>query len=451
MEKLKGKESAFFLVKGGVFESQDAFSENYKNPQIPLEEYTNPNDSDYYRVNARHISAGLVKSGSRIIDFPESVLKSSLPFFKDLKVYADHHVQAGASLGYMKQGVWSEAQIVNDQMMPAGIDGIVAIDSNKSIEIDGGNWDGKFKISGADIIRELKMPVPSSFSVQVEYEWEASHSFENMWDFRNAMENRLEKDGELVRMIVTKITRYYETSFVWEGAVPTAKTKMSANGETETDTNDVTTQNEKPEILVSEFKVGNLVGKANSQFSAEPKTGQIGVSEDTLSVLGLEIQGLKKQIQEKELALQDMTGKLETETEKATLAESQLSVALQAETEYRQKFENLQTVNATLSELIEKIVEQKRSYVVSQYRLLMGDKANETTIELLQNTRDLNELEALGLKYQTENTSEFAYKCPKCSEPITSLSSVVPEQETGNAKPNYEPILDRVQKLKHKK
>lgn len=79
-------------------------------------------------------------------------------------------------------------------------------------------------LSNPRIARGIQMDPPSihSNSVTVEFAWEPSHTFEDMWEFYSKLGTYTE-NGELIRRVVTKIISYKETSLVWHGADPFAQ------------------------------------------------------------------------------------------------------------------------------------------------------------------------------------------------------------------------------------
>lgn len=161
-----------------------------------------PQETDYIFPKFRALSAVLIPG--YFIDFSQgAVLKDSLPLLKEQTVYCDHiYWRTRGWVGAVNQVMWDEKPDI------AGAPGI-----NTEMKVD---WR-----KAPDIARGLLMKPPAvrAVSCTVDFEWEASHP--------DLLEKRIfwmslgeEVDGQIVRLIVTKILDYYEVSFVYKGANP---------------------------------------------------------------------------------------------------------------------------------------------------------------------------------------------------------------------------------------
>ena len=173
-------------------------------------EMLKPKDSDFIEPMFRMLSAAIVAKKYNPTEFPEAVLKESMPLLVGQSVNLDHETDVANAIGAVKSVEWQEAY--QDEktgvVIPAGINGIMKIDG----------------LSNPRIARGIQMDPPSihSNSVTVEFAWEPSHSFEDIWEFYSKLGTYTE-NGELIRRVVTKIISYKETSLVWHGADPFAQ------------------------------------------------------------------------------------------------------------------------------------------------------------------------------------------------------------------------------------
>ena len=167
-----------------------------------------PKPEDFVEVPFRLISATIVGGGTwKATDFSNvAVLKKSRQLLDGKTVYKDHETDTDNWVGLVNGVKWTEGFKSNGVDVPAGIDGILAID----------------KITNPKVARGCLMGTIYSNSVTVEFDWEMSHTFEREWDFLDKI-GEIGSDGKMVRRIVTAIYNYHETSLVWLGADPFAK------------------------------------------------------------------------------------------------------------------------------------------------------------------------------------------------------------------------------------
>jgi len=167
-----------------------------------------PKPEDFVKVPFRLISATTVGAGSwKVTDFSnEAVLKASMKKLIGKPVYPNHDSDDVFNyVGIIESVKWTEARMQDGQMIPAGIDGIIAIDGKTSPKI----------------ARGVLMGAIFSNSVTVNFDWEPSHFFESPNDFYHKI-GTIHTDGKMVRRVVTNINDYYESSLVWLGADPFA-------------------------------------------------------------------------------------------------------------------------------------------------------------------------------------------------------------------------------------
>lgn len=162
-----------------------------------------PNEqTDYIYPKFRVLSATVIPG--YFIDFSkENVLKDSMKLLAEQTIYCDHvYWRTREWVGVVNSVVW------DDTPDKAGAPGI-----NSEMKVD---WR-----KAPDIARGLLMKPPAvrAVSATVDFDWDASHP--------DLLEKRIfwqslgeDVDGQIVRLIVTKITDYYEVSFVYKGANP---------------------------------------------------------------------------------------------------------------------------------------------------------------------------------------------------------------------------------------
>ena len=176
--------------------------ESQYNHFVPVkEEDWTVSEGDFIYPMFRLLSEALVFKAGVPIDFSGGALKPSMNRLKGVTVYPDHkNDEVGNSLGAVFEVVWQEAYVAEGTKVPAGVNGILKIDAK----------------SNPRIARGLNMEPPSihSGSVSVTFEWEKSHDLEDFWDKAGTFDEK----GNLIRLIVTKITRFNEFSLVSHGA-----------------------------------------------------------------------------------------------------------------------------------------------------------------------------------------------------------------------------------------
>lgn len=174
-----------------------------------------PKPEDFIEVPFRLLSATTVGAGTwKATDFSdEQMLKKSMEFLIGKPMYKDHETDLDNWIGLVRGVSWEKSKEQNGVKVPAGINGLVAIDAK----------------TNPKTARGVLLGSIFSNSVTVEFKWEQSHEFENEWDFYDNI-GQMGKDGKMVRRVVKEITNYHESSLVWLGADPFAKA-ITENGE----------------------------------------------------------------------------------------------------------------------------------------------------------------------------------------------------------------------------
>lgn len=168
-----------------------------------------PKPEDFLEVPFRLISATIVGGMTwKATDFSNAaVLKKSVPMLDGVPLYKDHETDLDNWVGLVNGVKWTAAfKDASGLDVPAGIDGLIAIDIK----------------TNPKVARGVAAGAIFSNSVTVDFDWEMSHTFENEYDFYNKI-GTMGSDGKMIRRIVVGINDYHESSLVWLGADPFAK------------------------------------------------------------------------------------------------------------------------------------------------------------------------------------------------------------------------------------
>ena len=168
-----------------------------------------PKDEDFIEPTYRLLSEVIVHKNWNPIDFSmNGVLKASMPLLLGQTINCDHEGGIGNAIGAVSKVFWQDSYNMKGIDVPAGINGVLKIDAK----------------SNPKIARGIQMDPPSihSNSVSVNFKWEQSHPSmdrEEFWDKLGSYD----KDGNMVRKVVSEIITYYHTSLVDHGADPFAQ------------------------------------------------------------------------------------------------------------------------------------------------------------------------------------------------------------------------------------
>lgn len=193
------------------------WSVNHKNDTFEFTKVEDvmPSEGDYIAVDFRAISKTVVP-GHWIDWTRDGVLEESVPLLLGATVYPNHdYYDINGWLGAVANVEWdAEGKAAN------GVPGI-----NARYKIDA--------LMNPRIARGLMMTPPAihSTSMTVLFEFEYSHpdmAAEDRWKFFKNLGEEI--DGEIVRLIVTKINEYWEASLVFQGADRLAKLQTTEKG-----------------------------------------------------------------------------------------------------------------------------------------------------------------------------------------------------------------------------
>ncbi len=436
-----------------------------------------PKPEDFIEQPFRLLSATVVGGGSwKATDFSNTkVLKASMEKLNGKAVYKDHETDTDNWVGIINGVSWSSETTNGSVKVPAGIDGILALDSKTNPKVCRGILIGNLY----------------SNSVTVVFDWKMSHDFENEWDFYNKV-GTIGTDGQMIRRIVTAIQDYHETSLVWLGADPFSKAYNEDGTLKNIDvsaiyefskagiTKDRLFAEESEEVqnqmkTTSNFKIGCAFDKSFISLSrGDAKPLNINSKEtqmkdlEKLFAVFMAVHGTALNLSKDsditedqfKACLQKLT--LVSETEKATntanatlvkaIQDKALEVFKKANPEATQvELDNFLTTHEFIatSELTEKsalasamleTVENTRKEVERLYRVSLGDTAEDEGMLSLIAKAESKELNSLLVSYGGKVAGKFSGSCKSCGSKEISFQSSKREQEEETTPVNVKPM-----------
>lgn len=182
---------------------------------------------DFLYVPFRLLSATMVAAGSwRATKFKPQVLKKAVQMLQGKGVYTNHNDNPKNWLGYVAKTKWQNAQKIAGETIPAGINGLLGIDTT----LDRNKDVAKGIVSGAVY----------SNSVSIMFNYKMSHEFDDDWEFHRRV-GTIHEDGKMIHLEPTEVLDMYETSLVSLGADPYAK-RIGADGLVNVDNGGVYTE-----------------------------------------------------------------------------------------------------------------------------------------------------------------------------------------------------------------
>ncbi len=427
-------------------------------------------ESDFIEFPFRHISATIVGAGGwQATDFSnEKVLKKAVPLLKGKPAYLNHDMDVGNEVGYIGNTKWSKAYINSEGFeIPAGINAPFVIDS----------------VLEPALIRKMSGPNPyvKSASITVKFDWEASHEFNDEWDFYWSLgEMREDETGEMsmVRRIVTQINEIYESSLVWLGADPYAGI-LDANGEVKfinkagisfAKADDSKITDEQVELLKKEYfdnnhyfvDVKNVESfNHNSMDKFKELIAQkLGKKpeEINLEMIASSFENSNK-LEEQTKAFSTLTDSFNTLTEKSTNLENSISEMKATNSELSGKVTSLESDNSILKEekvslegTLEKlqksvgsVLDLQRKEAIKFYKLSIGNNnASNLIIEELENETNLEVLSAKTESYGGLVVNSFGATCNDCNSKEINFRSSKESKQGNEDDENYsfiDPVL----------
>ena len=392
----------------------------------------------------RLLSETIVSKNWNPTDFGQNgVLKASMRMLLGQTVNCDHETNIGNAIGAVSQVMWQESYKDGSFTIPAGINGILKID-------------GK---ANPRIARGILMEPPSihSNSVTVQFKWDKSHPGMEDGEFYQKL-GTYDSKGEMVRRIVTEVVRYMETSLVSHGADSFAQ-KIGEDGKIINPTFAKRTwssyeeyrDDKSKQYFFTDYKTdfNSFQEKDNTPDSFNDNGTQENHNPNKEN-MNKELQEfLEKLFGDNMLSLAE--GKEMTQEEVISCIQSLVSSknSLQTTvdnltTEKSSLTEQITNLNAEVANLKEMATVGKnhiaslRENAVTTYKKLMGDKADETIVTMLNaETTGIVTLISLTKDYQSRLEEKFPMVCASCGSHDVSRASSVAEtdEKTGTQKP----------------
>lgn len=411
------------LQQLGLFGSDIDYNTYY--PDLKAEELK-PQNEDFIEPMFRLLSATIVSKNYNPTDFSQpGVLKASMNYLLGQTVNCDHSTYIGNAIGSVSQVLWQEAYKDKGFTIPAGINGVLKID-------------GK---ANPRIARGILMEPPSihSNSVTVQFKWDKSHPDMDDEEFYMKL-GTYDEHGNMIRRMVTEVVRYLETSLVSHGADSFAQ-KVGEDGK----------------IVNPEYAKRAWTSFSEYKDQTKHDIYFIDFKDDTNSFQeGNDTPGINNNNPVKSNS-DNMNEELKQFLEKLfgkgmlTLSEGQeknQETVISCIQELQKKVTNLTTEKNSLAQQIGKkdteianlkematvgtnYIAKLRETTVANYKKLMGDKADETIVTMLNaETTGLQTILSLNKDYTSRLEEKFPLTCSHCgSHDISRASSVQEPQE----------------------
>ena len=404
-------------------------------PNLDKSELT-PKDEEFIEPMFRLLSETIVSKNLNPTDFGQNgVLKASMKMLLGQTVNCDHETNIGNAIGAVSQVMWQESYKDGSFTIPAGINGILKID-------------GK---ANPRIARGILMEPPSihSNSVTVQFKWDKSHPGMEDGEFYQKL-GTYDSKGEMIRRVVTEVVRYRETSLVSHGADSFAQ-KIGEDGKIINPTFAKRTwssyeeyrDDKSKQYFFTDYKTdfNSFQEKDNTPDSFNDNGTQENHNPNKEN-MNKELQEfLEKLFGDNMLSLAE--GKEMTQEEVISCIQSLVSSknSLQTTvdnltTEKSSLTEQITNLNAEVANLKEMATVGKnhiaslREDAVATYKKLMGDKADETIVTMLNaETTGIVTLISLTKDYQSRLEEKFPMVCASCGSHDVSRASSVAEND----------------------
>ena len=234
--------------------------------------------------------------GLVVVDYTAGeTLKESTGLVKGITIISDHEARAGNWFGKVIDSEWS--------------------DSINGVDVAGINGVCRFAIDDSDsdrawIQKGIREGYLQGMSVGIWQDWEQSHPDLDLFDFVTQMGE--EVDGEIVRMVATKIHRFFETSVCIAG--------VDANANPIREVED---EKEAGELLAHLSQSGWSFRPPKSQVTT---LEGLKMAEDTKNK-GVSVDDLQEYKAEMDAKMLELTGRLESEIQRNQALEQELTQA----------------------------------------------------------------------------------------------------------------------------
>lgn len=415
------------LEKFGLFDNS---SPNYTTyyPDVTAEDL-NPSEDEFIEPTFRLLSEAVVHKFWNPIDFgAKQVLKKSMQKLIGQTVNIDHETALGNAIGSVKEVFWQNATKAGEIEIPAGINGVLKIDAK----------------ANPRIARGILMDPPSihSNSVTVRFKWVKSHSDMADEEFWGKLAT-YDAEGQLIRRIVTEVVSYHETSLVAHGADPFAQIigedgKINNPGYSDSVYNlsaEQKAERKKQGVFVFDFKsdVTTLSEKSTIPPNPNNNTSENKNSMKELIALaaligftldeGADIteDNFEEKFGDHLKALKVDADKLAAETKRADDAEANVTQLTSEKEDLESKVEELKSKEP----IADKALAAVKARATELYQALLGDKADETMLNVIENADYVTSTSLLA-NFEKQAEGKFEAKCNACgSHDITRASAAL--------------------------
>lgn len=425
----KTKPLASDIQSYGLFGGSNNYNTYYEGKPEP------PAEDEFIEPTFRLLSNCIVAKDYFPTEFPEEVLKASIPLIVGQTVNCDHETDIANAIGSVKDAYWQDAYTAAGVNIPGGINGVLKIDAK----------------ANPRIARGILMDPPSihSNSVTVQFEWKPSH-YENDLETFWTKFGQLHEDGTIVRRIATKIISYKETSLVSHGADPFAQ-KVDENGDKivnprysgmvyygEAGLSEETQKNLRSGISMVGSCLEYKDNKASDSFSQEKTIKKHKNMNDVISLslvanlLGIQLNEGEKLSQEKvqEVATSLMS-ELQSLREKASNHENVVNSLNDEIARLNDELKKNDTLVAYANDHISKL----REDALANYQKINGENADQAIVNLISVDATPSVLESLNKSYIQQLEERFPMKCSECgSLKVSRASSVVDPEDDDTMK-----------------
>lgn len=370
--------------------------------QETLPELATPIEEDFVEVTYRALSAAML--ADRAIDFSdEPMLKRAVKKLQGQTVFKDHETSVDNWVGRVVGTNWD----TETKGIPPGINALMRLDA----------------IKDPMVVRGVLQGALHSASVTVTFEWKPSHPklMEEGTFFSMLGE---EVDEDLVRIIVTKIDKFWEISLVWQGADEFAK----QIGDDKRVVQQVAGTEEASLTNTSTAEV-------QPTFGTEYNITVINTEEDMKL-----LETLKKVLGEEvtEQNAEEMLGKFATShaakgEEKAAGKAKEMEETANKEiaklSDQLKDAEKQITEMKPQAELGNKYLADERQEAIRLCKLAKGEKVSEAILKTLEKC-ELEVVQAWKAEFKKEAEEKFPAKCASCGgTAVTRQSSKETEEK----------------------
>ena len=410
-------------------------------PNLDKSELT-PKDEEFIEPMFRLLSETIVSKNWNPTDFGQNgVLKASMKMLLGQTVNCDHETNIGNAIGAVSQVMWQESYKDGSFTIPAGINGILKID-------------GK---ANPRIARGILMEPPSihSNSVTVQFKWDKSHPQMEDNEFYQKL-GTYDSKGVMVRRIVTEIVRYLETSLVSHGADSFAQ-KIGSDGKIINPTfakrtwasyeeyrDDKSKQyffTDYKSDLTSYQEKNDTQGSFNDNDANDNHSNKDNMNELQKFLESLFGDNMLTLEEGKEMNQENVIACIQTLVSSRNELQTSVDNLTTEKTSLTEQITNLNAEVANLKEMAtvgKNHIASLRENAVTTYKKLMGDKADETIVTMLNaETTGIVTLISLTKDYQSRLEEKFPMVCASCGSHDVSRASSVAEndEKTGTQKP----------------